>query len=132
VLNDCECNCFEGSISSSSSVPVKALCVSTPEAASQDVSSDESKTSSPPPVCGGLEERCKMALQHVALGLQCLQYFDGSDKDDCKQQDGVHKKCQFQVLHCITLHSLDPELVKITVGCEICYINTTYIQYIYN
>jgi hypothetical protein len=38
------------------------------------------------------------------LGLQCLQYFDGSDKDGCKQQDGVHKKCHFQVLHYVTLH----------------------------
>jgi hypothetical protein len=102
VLSECEYNCFEGSISSSSSVPVKALCVSTPETVSQDVSSDDSKTSSPPTICGGVEERCKMALQHVALGLQCLQYFDGSDKDDCRQQDGVHNKCHFQVLHYIT------------------------------
>lgn len=94
--NGADENLFQGSINSSSSVPVKVLCVSSPETASQDVSSDESKTSSPPPVCGGVEERCKMALQHVALGLQCLQYFDGSDKDDSIQQEGVHEKCQFQ------------------------------------
>ncbi|PNF29301.1 hypothetical protein B7P43_G08945 [Cryptotermes secundus] len=89
-------NLFQGSINSSSSVPVKALCVSSPETASRDVSSDESKASSPPPVCGGVEERCKMALQHVALGLQCLQYFDGNDKDDSRQQEGVHEKYHFQ------------------------------------
>jgi hypothetical protein len=33
-------------------------------------------------------------------------------------------------LHCIALHFLDPELVKMTVGCGKCHINTkTYIQY---
>jgi len=90
-------NCFKGSLNSSSSVPVKALCVSTPDTASQGVSSDEPKFSVPPPVCGGVEERCKMALQHVALGLQCLQYFDSSDQDDNRQQDGVQGNSQFQV-----------------------------------
>jgi hypothetical protein len=33
-------------------------------------------------------------------------------------------------LHYITLHVLAPELVKMTVGCGICHINTkTYVQY---
>jgi hypothetical protein len=33
-------------------------------------------------------------------------------------------------LHYIALHSLDPNLVKMTVGSGICYINTkTYVQY---
>jgi hypothetical protein len=36
-----------------------------------------------------------MALQHVALGLQCLQYFDGSDRDG--RQEGVEEKSAFQV-----------------------------------
>jgi hypothetical protein len=84
-----------GSANSSSSVPVKALCVSTPDTATQGVSGDESKCSSPPPVCGGVEDRCKMALQHVTLGLQCLQYFDGSDKGN--RQEGVEENSAFQV-----------------------------------
>jgi hypothetical protein len=31
------------------------------------------------------------------LGLQCLQYFDSSDQDDNRQQDGVQGNSQFQV-----------------------------------
>ncbi|KDR07710.1 Erythroid differentiation-related factor 1 [Zootermopsis nevadensis] len=89
-------NLFEGSLNSSSSVPVKALCVSTPDTGCQSAANDESKFSSPPPVCGGVEERCKMALQHVALGLQCLQYFDTSDQDDIRRQEGVQENSQFQ------------------------------------
>jgi hypothetical protein len=95
LLNSCQFDFPAGSLNSSSSVAVKALCVSTPDTAAQGVSGDESKFSSPPPVCGGVEERCKMALQHVALGLQCLQYFDGSDKDN--RQEGVEEKSAFQV-----------------------------------
>jgi hypothetical protein len=34
------------------------------------------------------------------------------------------------ILHNIVLHFLDPKLVKMTVECGICHINTkTYIQY---
>jgi hypothetical protein len=36
-----------------------------------------------------------MALQHVALGLECLQYFDSSDKDS--RQEGVDEKSAYQV-----------------------------------
>jgi hypothetical protein len=33
-------------------------------------------------------------------------------------------------LHCIELHFLGPKLVKMTLGCRICHINTkTYVQY---
>lgn len=94
-FNSCEFDSYADSRNSSSSVAVKALCVSTPHTAAQGVSGDESKFSSPPSSCGGVEERCKMALQHVALGLQCLQYFDSSDKDNRKE--GVEEKSAFQV-----------------------------------
>ncbi|CAH1374318.1 unnamed protein product [Tenebrio molitor] len=32
---------------------------------------------SPPPIAGTVEERCLQAIQHVAAGLDCLQYFQG-------------------------------------------------------
>jgi hypothetical protein len=95
LLNSCGFDSHVGSLNSSSSVAVKALCVSTSDTAAQGVSGDDSKFSSPPPVCGGVEERCKMSLQHVALGLQCLQYLDSSDKDS--RQEGVEEKSSFQV-----------------------------------
>jgi hypothetical protein len=79
---------------------VKTLCTG-----SQGAASDESKFNSPPPVCGGVEERCKMALQHVALGLQCLQYFDTSDQDDSRQQERVQENSQFQVCRVAALGS---------------------------
>lgn len=85
---------------------MKALCVSTPDTGCQSAANDESKFSSPPPVCGGVEERCKMALQHVALGLQCLQYFDTSDQDDIRRQEGVQENSQFQVCRMVVLGSL--------------------------
>ncbi|XP_069671466.1 erythroid differentiation-related factor 1 [Periplaneta americana] len=89
---------------SSSSVPVKALCLSTP-----DTSSQESKCSSPPPVCGGVEERCKMALQHVASGLECLQFFGQeeaaqddvqyqTDKQACEERDAPKMARPFQAI----------------------------------
>jgi hypothetical protein len=37
------------------------------------------------------------------------------------------KPFHFITLHCIALHSLDPELVKMTVGCGTCHINTTEV-----
>jgi hypothetical protein len=39
-------------------------------------------------------------------------------------------KAKVIALHYIALHSLDLKLVRMTVGCGICYINTkTYVQY---
>jgi hypothetical protein len=31
------------------------------------------------------------------LGLQCLQYFDSSDQDSSRQQEGVQENSHFQV-----------------------------------
>ncbi|RZB41599.1 erythroid differentiation-related factor 1 [Asbolus verrucosus] len=35
---------------------------------------------SPPPIAGTVEERCLQAVQHVALGLNCVQYFQVRSK----------------------------------------------------
>ncbi|KAJ9579565.1 hypothetical protein L9F63_004750 [Diploptera punctata] len=69
------------------SVAVKSLCISSREEGTHQ----ESKFNSPPPVCGGVEERCKMAVEHVAAGLECLQYFDVSDHNDCRQDSAQNQ-----------------------------------------
>lgn len=33
---------------------------------------------SPPPIVGGVRERCEVALQHIVEGLSCLQYFSST------------------------------------------------------
>ncbi|RZF42879.1 hypothetical protein LSTR_LSTR012693 [Laodelphax striatellus] len=50
------------------SVAVKSLCVS----------NSATKVVDPPapPMVGTVEDRCQMALQHVAAGLECLKYFE--------------------------------------------------------
>lgn len=50
---------------------IKSLCISQP----QPIPSP--KYTPPPPLVGSLEERCRSALEHVAAGLHCLQYFEG-------------------------------------------------------
>ena len=122
-FNSCQFDSCADSRNSSSSVAVKALCVSTPQTAAEGASGDESKFSSPPPSCGGVQDRCKMALQHVALGLQCLQYFDSSDKDN--RQEGVEEKSAFQVcvnavavMHvCCTWNEHILWSVSVCIGC---------------
>ncbi|XP_014260626.1 erythroid differentiation-related factor 1 [Cimex lectularius] len=63
------------------SVPVTDLCVS-------NYTSINNKYS-PPPMTGGLEERCNLALQHVSEGLDCLQYFE---KSNFKPQEKIKKE----------------------------------------
>jgi hypothetical protein len=54
---------------------------------------------------------------------------------ETKQSHLEHGFSEFTMLlhkfsYNITLHSLDPELVKMTVGCGICHINRNmYVQY---
>lgn len=40
----------------------------------------------PPPIIGTVEERCKIALEHIASGLECLKYFPIQDAFDDDQQ----------------------------------------------
>ncbi|XP_017769509.1 PREDICTED: erythroid differentiation-related factor 1 [Nicrophorus vespilloides] len=41
----------------------------------------------PPPISGTVEERCLQALNHVASGLNCLQYFRNEEK--IKEEDNI-------------------------------------------
>lgn len=41
----------------------------------------------PPPIVGGVEERCLQALQHVAAGLSCLKYFPKQDPESGEKKE---------------------------------------------
>ncbi|KAJ8981560.1 hypothetical protein NQ317_009820 [Molorchus minor] len=43
----------------------------------------------PPPIVGGVEERCLQAIQHVATGLNCLKYFP---KEDTVQETKIKEE----------------------------------------
>ncbi|XP_022184914.2 erythroid differentiation-related factor 1 isoform X1 [Nilaparvata lugens] len=60
------------------SVAVQSLCVS--NAATKVVDPPA------PPMVGTIEDRCQMALQHVAAGLECLKYFEESSPKRGKTQ----------------------------------------------
>ncbi|XP_058823689.1 erythroid differentiation-related factor 1 [Topomyia yanbarensis] len=48
--------------------------------------------SRPPPLVGNIEERCKIALQHIADGLSCLQYFDSSEEQKNREKEKAEEK----------------------------------------
>ncbi|XP_058451022.1 erythroid differentiation-related factor 1 [Malaya genurostris] len=48
--------------------------------------------SRPPPLVGNIEERCTIALQHIADGLSCLQYFDSSEEQKCREKEQAEEK----------------------------------------
>ncbi|XP_062565937.1 erythroid differentiation-related factor 1 isoform X2 [Armigeres subalbatus] len=50
--------------------------------------------SRPPPLIGEIEERCENALQHIADGLSCLQYFDSSEEIKNKEKEKAEEKRQ--------------------------------------
>ncbi|KAJ8920435.1 hypothetical protein NQ315_005303 [Exocentrus adspersus] len=50
----------------------------------------------PPPIVGGVEERCLQALQHVAAGLNCLKYFPKQDLTDKAEEEEVKMAKPFE------------------------------------
>lgn len=46
----------------------------------------------PPPFIGTVEERCKVALEHIANGLECLKYFPIQGGSDEEQQTSDEKE----------------------------------------
>lgn len=48
--------------------------------------------SRPPPLIGDIEERCEVALQHIADGLNCLQYFDSSEEQKNREKEMEEEK----------------------------------------
>uniref|UniRef100_A0A1Q3F018 Erythroid differentiation-related factor 1 n=1 Tax=Culex tarsalis TaxID=7177 RepID=A0A1Q3F018_CULTA len=46
----------------------------------------------PPPLVGSVEERCQHALQHIADGLSCLQYFDSSEEQKNREKEKAEEK----------------------------------------
>ncbi|XP_055603523.1 erythroid differentiation-related factor 1-like [Uranotaenia lowii] len=50
--------------------------------------------SRPPPLLGETNERCEIALQHIADGLSCLQYFDSSEEQKNREKEKAEEKRQ--------------------------------------
>lgn len=78
--------------SGSRSVAVKSLCLTTARRTGNDEGDGDSAGTakySPPPqsLPGGLEERCKFALVHVAAGLECLPFFNCASQTKEKGQE---------------------------------------------
>lgn len=48
--------------------------------------------SSPPPISGTVDERCLIALQHIAKGLNCLQYFSLTKEKLAKEKEEIAKQ----------------------------------------
>ncbi|XP_055548451.1 erythroid differentiation-related factor 1 [Wyeomyia smithii] len=48
--------------------------------------------SRPPPLVGDIEERCEIALRHIADGLSCLQYFDSSEEQKSREKEKAEEK----------------------------------------
>lgn len=48
--------------------------------------------SSPPPLTGTVDERCAIALQYIANGLDCLQYFSKSEEKLSKEREEIAKQ----------------------------------------
>lgn len=47
---------------------------------------------SPSPLSGSVEERCDIALQYIANGLGCLQYFSSTEEKLAKERDEIAKQ----------------------------------------
>lgn len=83
---DCDQDENEETLSTSSSVAIKSLCLSLSES---EGGGDGRKYSTPIPINWSVEERCRMALQHVSEGLFCLQFFDVEDDRQNKADEEV-------------------------------------------
>lgn len=50
--------------------------------------------SMPPPLTGNIDERCTNALQYIAHGLSCLQYFSMTDEKLVKEREEIQKQAE--------------------------------------
>lgn len=48
--------------------------------------------SSPPPLSGSVDERCAIALQNIADGFNCLQYFSSTEEKLTKEKEEIAKQ----------------------------------------
>ncbi|XP_012287568.1 erythroid differentiation-related factor 1 [Orussus abietinus] len=60
----------------------------------EDQSDSEETKYKPPPICGTVEDRCRIALEHVSQGLECLKYFPTDDNSDDEQKKAEKKETE--------------------------------------
>lgn len=56
--------------------------------------SNENSNSLPPPLSGTVDERCSSALQYIADGLNCLQYFSMNEAKLAKEREEIEKQTE--------------------------------------
>lgn len=56
--------------------------------------SSENCNALPPPLCGTVDERCASALQYIADGLNCLQYFSMNEAKLAKEREEIEKQTE--------------------------------------
>lgn len=65
--------------------------------------------SSPPPITVDVKERCLMALQHIAEGLSCLQFFSQTEEKLTKEKKQLDKENEKRK---IILEELNPRMAE--------------------
>lgn len=58
----------------------------------KDVDKNWKKNSAPQLIAGTVTERCRIALKHIAIGLDCLQYFSSTEEKLFKQKEEMAKE----------------------------------------
>lgn len=75
--------------SSTSSIAVKNIYESASET---KLDKNWKHNASPAPLSGSVEERCDIALQYIANGLGCLQYFSSTEEKLAKEREDIAKQ----------------------------------------
>ncbi len=65
--------------------------------------------SSPPPITDDLKERCFLALEHIAEGLSCLQFFSQTEEKLTKEKKDLDKENEKRK---IILEELNPKMAE--------------------
>lgn len=74
------------------SIAVQSVVDATKESKFKKILTEDN--SLPPPLIGTVDERCSMALQYIANGLNCLQYFSMSEAKLAKEREEIHKQAE--------------------------------------
>lgn len=74
--------------------------------------------SSPPPITMDVKERCLMALEHIAEGLSCLQFFSQTEEKLTKEKQELNKENEKRK---IILEELNPKMAEPSVPIPLPY-----------
>lgn len=90
--DDSGSTCVEDEQSANGSIAVQSVVDVTKESNSQKIWNEDK--SLPPPLVGTVDERCSMALQYIANGLNCLQYFSMNEAKLVKEREEIEKQAE--------------------------------------